>query len=41
MVQDKTRADIAADNYKNGYNCGQALVVAFADRYGFSKEQAS
>jgi C_GCAxxG_C_C family probable redox protein len=41
MINEKTRADIAADNYKNGYNCGQAVVVAFADRYGLSKEQAS
>ena len=41
MNQERTLADIAADNYNNGYNCGQALVVAFAERYGFSKEQAS
>ncbi|MDN5552863.1 C-GCAxxG-C-C family protein [Prevotella sp.] len=41
MIQNKTRAEIAADNYKNGYNCGQAVVVAFADRYGLSEEQAA
>ncbi len=41
MDKKKSAAEVAADNFVNGYNCGQAVVVAFADRYGFSKEQAT
>ncbi len=26
--------------FKEGYNCSQSVVAAFADLYGFSEEQA-
>ena len=26
--------------FKSGYNCSQSVVAAFADLYGFSREQA-
>ncbi len=33
------RADLAAQLFMDGYNCGQAVAIAFADRYGFTKTQ--
>ncbi len=30
----------AVENYKNGYNCSQAVVAAFADLYGMDKRMA-
>ncbi len=30
----------AVENYKNGYNCSQAVVAAFADLYGIDKRMA-
>lgn len=30
----------AVELFKNGYNCSQAVVSAFADLYGFSNSQA-
>ena len=36
-----SRAELAADFFLQGYNCGQAVVLAFADRYGLSREEAA
>ena len=36
-----SRAELAADYFLKGYNCGQAVVLAFADRYGLSVEEAA
>lgn len=34
------RIEKAAALFKEGYNCSQAVVAAFADMYGFTHEQA-
>lgn len=34
------RVTRATDNFKAGYNCSQSVVAAYADLYGYSKEQA-
>ncbi len=34
------RIEKAKDLFKEGYNCSQSVVAAFADMYGFSPEQA-
>ena len=34
------RIEKAVSLFKEGYNCSQAVVAAFADMYGFSQEQA-
>lgn len=34
------RVELAVDLFKQGYNCSQSVVGAFADMYGFSREQA-
>lgn len=34
------RIDKAVELFKQGYNCSQSVVAAFADMYGFTKEQA-
>ena len=34
------RIQKAVDMYKNGYNCSQAVICAFADIYGISNSQA-
>lgn len=34
------RVNLAVDYFKKGYNCSQSVVVAFADLYGFTTEQA-
>ena len=36
----KERVDKAVAYFKQGYNCSQAVVAAFADLYGFTEEQA-
>lgn len=36
----KERVEKAVELFKNGYNCSQSVVAAFADMYGFSEEQA-
>ncbi len=33
------RSDVAAQLFMEGYNCGQAVAAAFADRYGLTKAQ--
>lgn len=35
------RVEKAVENFKSGYNCSQSVVLAFADLYGFSQEQAA
>ena len=34
------RVQRAMDSFMAGYNCSQSVVVAFADMYGFTREQA-
>ena len=36
-----TRAEHAAELFANGYNCAQAVAIAFCDLTGFSKEQTA
>ena len=36
-----TRAERARENFRLGYNCAQAVMLAFADRIGLSEEQAA
>lgn len=39
-MDNQERKDLAVALFKEGYNCSQAVVAAFADRYGFTREQA-
>ena len=34
------RIEKAVELFKEGFNCSQAVVGAFADKYGFTREQA-
>lgn len=34
------RVELAVSLFKEGYNCSQSVVAAFADLYGFTREQA-
>ncbi len=34
------RIELAVALFKEGYNCAQSVVAAFADQYGFTREQA-
>ena len=34
------RVNLAVSLFKEGYNCSQSVVAAFADLYGFTREQA-
>ena len=34
------RIELAVSLFKEGYNCSQAVVTAYADLYGFTREQA-
>lgn len=34
------RIELAVSLFKEGYNCSQSVVAAFADIYGFTREQA-
>ena len=36
----KDRIELAVSLFKEGYNCSQAVVAAYADLYGFTREQA-
>ncbi len=36
-----TRSEMAADAFRRGYNCSQAVVVAFCDRIGLTESQAA
>ncbi len=33
-------SEIAANNFKTGYNCAQSVFLAFAEDFGFDKETA-
>jgi C_GCAxxG_C_C family probable redox protein len=37
---EKNRVEEAVKLFKEGYNCSQSVVAAFADEYGFTREQA-
>ncbi|MBQ5731218.1 MAG: C_GCAxxG_C_C family protein, partial [Bacteroidaceae bacterium] len=34
------RIELAVSLFKEGYNCSQSVVAAFADMYGLTPEQA-
>lgn len=34
------RIEKTVEQFKNGFNCAQSVVTAFADLYGFTEEQA-
>ena len=34
------RVELAKENFKNGYNCSQAVVAAYADMFGMKTEDA-
>ncbi len=36
----ENRIELAVSLFKEGYNCSQAVVAAYADLYGFTREQA-
>lgn len=36
----KDRIEKSVELFKSGYNCSQSVVAAFADKYGFTEEQA-
>ena len=40
MTDKEERIARAVALFKQGYNCSQSVVAAFADLYGFSEEQA-
>ena len=37
---EEKRIEMAVSLFKEGFNCSQAVVAAFADQYGFTTEQA-
>lgn len=40
MEENEKRIEKAVALFKSGFNCAQSVVTAFADRYGFTEEQA-
>ena len=40
MMTNEERIRLAVDNFMSGFNCAQSVVSAFADQYGFTREQA-
>ncbi len=40
MMENNERIALAVSLFKEGYNCSQSVVAAFADMYGFTREQA-
>ena len=36
----ESRIEVAAELFKNGYNCAQAVFVTYADLFGVAEEQA-
>ena len=40
MMTNEERIQLAVDNFMSGFNCAQSVVSAFADQYGFTREQA-
>lgn len=41
MEMYEDRIEKAVEFFKSGYNCSQSVVLAFADMYGFTQEQAA
>lgn len=39
-MNNEERIEKAVTLFKEGYNCSQSVVAAFADQYGFTREQA-
>lgn len=39
-MTNEERIQLAVDNFMSGFNCAQSVVSAFADQYGFTREQA-
>ena len=39
-MTNEERIQLAVDNFMAGFNCAQSVVSAFADQYGFTREQA-
>lgn len=39
-MKNEERIEMAVVLFKEGYNCAQSVVAAFADQYGFTREQA-
>ena len=37
---EEERIEMAVSVFKEGFNCSQSVVAAFADKYGFTREQA-
>ena len=37
---EEERIEMAVSLFKEGFNCSQSVVAAFADKYGFTSEQA-
>ena len=37
---EEARIEKAVALFKEGFNCSQSVVAAFADKYGFTQEQA-
>ena len=40
MMTNEERIQLAVDQFMSGFNCAQSVVSAFADQYGFTREQA-
>lgn len=40
MEDKEIRIQRAGELFKQGFNCSQSVVAAFADKYGFTEEQA-
>ena len=38
MMKEEYRIEKAIELFKEGFNCSQAVVTAFADKYGFTKD---
>ena len=39
-MKNEERINQAVELFKEGFNCSQSVVAAFADKYGFTREQA-
>ena len=40
MEENEKRIEKSVALFKSGFNCAQSVVAAFADKYGFTEEQA-
>ena len=41
MVMTMTKGDIAKNNFQNGCNCAQAVLLAFCEDYGMEKDDTA